>query len=130
MALMPINRDPERLCPCVRRRYEALLAQCYSKDIQLVLIETIRTVERQRYYLNKGVSKTMNSYHLPQVPNMLSLAFDVCPHEYLAYPRWNSDGEKWSTTVDLAVALGLSSGFKEWGWDKPHFHLRRCACEH
>jgi peptidoglycan L-alanyl-D-glutamate endopeptidase CwlK len=107
-----------------------LLSQCFSKDIYLVMIETIRTIKRQRYYLNKGVSKTMNSYHLPQVPNMLSLAFDVCPHEYLSMPNWEPDGEKWDVMIELAVAMGLESGFRLWGWDKPHLQQRRCSCEH
>lgn len=127
--MTPICRDPDKLCACVRVRHDALLARCYNRNIQLVTIETIRALDRQEYYLSSGVSRTLNSFHLPQEPYGLSLAFDVCPHEYLVYPNWNPEGEKWRTMIRLATELGLLSGFVLWGWDKSHLHMMECKCD-
>lgn len=129
MTLSPICRDPEHLCPCIRVRYEAVLAQCYSRNIQLVTIETLRATDRQRYYVDRGVSWTMDSLHLPQEPNSLSLAFDVCPHEYLAHPQWNFPGTKWAILGRIGTDLGLGWGFDIWGKDKPHFQQLECGCD-
>jgi hypothetical protein len=127
--MTPINRDPDKLCPCIRRKYDTLLAQCYSKDIQLVTIETIRAIDRQRYYVDRGVSWTLNSLHLPQEPHMLALAFDICPHEYLSHPEWNPAGEKWMAAGRLGTDIGLGWGYDLWGRDMPHFQLKECECE-
>ena len=74
-----------------KERYDTL-----HPDLQLVLdymldivdfsiIEGVRTVEKQKQYVRQGVSKTMNSKHLPNEDG-LSEAVDIFP-----YPNgdWN-----------------------------------------
>ena len=120
------TRDPLKLCPCVRSRW---LDFAERAPAPLVLIETLRDLERQRYYYNSRVSRTLKSKHLPQPPNGLSLAFDTCPREYLRLKGWAPDGGLWYALGSVGLALGL-----HWGgsWtrfpDRPHFYLTSCAC--
>ncbi|TKH23356.1 M15 family metallopeptidase, partial [Bacillus cereus] len=37
---------------------------CIDNGIEVLIYETIRTVEQQREYVRKGASQTMRSYHL------------------------------------------------------------------
>jgi len=126
----PQIRDPEKLCPCIRAKYKQFVEQCRDAFIVPALIETLRAADRQQYYMDIGVSWTMASKHLPQPPNGLSLAFDVCPSSYLKEPKWFPFGPLW----DEMGAIGQSIGLK-WGvWrdgkniDKPHYYLDACEC--
>lgn len=96
--------------------------------LDTVLIETLRDSNRQAYYLAIGVSWTLRSRHLPQPPNNLALAFDVCPKEYLSDKQWSPGAPLWFVLGDIGEELGL-----EWGgrWnqrDFAHFQLGTCAC--
>jgi peptidoglycan L-alanyl-D-glutamate endopeptidase CwlK len=96
----------------------------------LQIIETMRDLERQRYYVKIGASQTLQSKHLPQAPNNLSLAIDCCPVEYLAVKGWASGGDLWDAYGIAMVSAGLL-----WGgnWrtfvDKPHVYLDECVCQ-
>lgn len=123
-------RDLRYLCPCIRQKCIQL-----NRDFEqltgdfLVVIETLRNEERQHYYLSIGASRTMNSKHLPQPPDDLSLAFDACPNTYLSLKAWHPRGIYWKNLGALGRKLGL-----EWGgdWksfpDQPHFQLPECQC--
>lgn len=121
----PQIKDPFKLCPCVRTKYFSLKEK--TKE-PLTLIETLRDMSRQIHYVNIGVSKTMFSKHLPQPPNNLSLAFDVVPTSLLTEPLWDTHSPLWEKLGRLGESLGLSWGYRLWGWDKPHFHLPKCEC--
>jgi peptidoglycan L-alanyl-D-glutamate endopeptidase CwlK len=122
-------RDPQKLCPCIREKLERVLAGAEERGIRVTLLETLRDEERQRYYMSQGSSRTMNSKHLPQEPNGLSLAFDLAPTEYLSERLWNPEGELWAILGHLGELQDL-----QWGgrWtlfrDRPHFQLQRCEC--
>jgi len=88
-----------------QERYDTL-----HPDLQLILdymldivdfsiIEGVRTKERQREYVSKGLSKTMNSKHLPNKDG-LSEAVDIFP-----YP--NGD---WSDTARFTYYQGIAKG--------------------
>ncbi|MES2903998.1 MAG: M15 family metallopeptidase [Pseudomonadota bacterium] len=47
-------------------------------DLDFTVLETLRTVERQRQLVAKGASKTMKSRHLPG-PDGKSRAVDIAP---------------------------------------------------
>ena len=47
-------------------------------EIDISVVDGIRTLDQQRLFVAKGLSKTMNSKHLPQ-PDGLSHALDVVP---------------------------------------------------
>ena len=123
------SRDPLRLCTCIRAKYLALHARAKASGLVLVTIETARDFTRQRYYKSIGVSKTLNSLHLPQPPNGLSLAFDVAPKDYLRMKGWHPGGPLWDQLGKIGEELGL-----EWGgrWrifvDRPHFQFKTCRC--
>lgn len=129
MTISPLQKDPELLCPCVKHKHRLLVNACRDRGVYLVTVETLRALDRQRYYIRIGVSWTMNSKHLPQPPHQRSLAFDVVPNGYLSHPLWNPEGEEWDVLIEEAERLGLKSGFTMWGKDKPHFHQEECGCD-
>jgi len=126
--LPPQIKDPLKLCPCVRKRYESLRVKSIEMDLPLTLIETLRDMQRQVHYVNIGVSKTLLSKHLPQPPHNLSLAFDIVPTSLLTEPGWDGSSPLWGRMGLLGQSSGLLWGFRLWGWDKPHFHLPKCEC--
>jgi hypothetical protein len=102
---------------------------CGAIGFPLAVIETRRDLERQRYYKAHGVSRTLKSSHLPQEPNGLSLAVDVCPKPYLVIKGWAPGAPLWLELTEAARDLGLACGadwatFKDW----PHLYLPKCAC--
>lgn len=102
----------------------------FYKDFTLV--ESLRTLEKQKEYVRKGVSKTLKSKHLPN-KNGFSLAVDIYPYPI---PRTksgeiDSSSKEWDALARVvyycAGRLGIDN--LEWGgsWtsfiDKPHFQL-------
>lgn len=123
------TRDPLQLCPCIRVRWLDFATECKAREIPILLIETARDLERQRYYKSIGVSRTLKSMHLPQPPNGLSLAFDVCPREYLRVKGWSPGGQLWPILSEVGADVGLLWGGDWRGWkDLPHFYRERCSC--
>lgn len=123
------TRDPDKLCPCIRGPYNKFIARFAVRDVWIQTIETMRDLERQKWYVETGVSHTLQSFHLPQPPSNLSLAFDVVPHAYALVKGWNPGGPLWQEMGTEGKQLGL-----EWGgdWptlrDRPHFQLSKCRC--
>ena len=130
MPLSPQCRDPYKLCPCVRTMYFRMIHELETThQLPVTLIETLREQDRQEYYIRVGVSRTLHSMHLAQLPNRLALAFDLAPTEYLAERGWHPEGALWRAMGDVGESVGL-----EWGgrWrsfhDMPHYQLRSCVC--
>lgn len=89
-----------------------------ANNIDLLIYETIRTVEQQRENVKKGASQTMKSYHL------VGQALDFVPI-VSGNSDWNGYGR---ANVKQAIAEAKRLGF-EWGgdWkgfvDKPHLQF-------
>lgn len=80
--------------------------------------EGLRSVERQREYVKRGVSKTMNSKHLRQADNF-GHAVDLVPYIDMTY-RWEWPGcyRIAAAMREAAIELGVTV---TWGgaWDRP-----------
>jgi hypothetical protein len=102
---------------------EDLIEQAEASGCPVTVINTLRTPAQQAINIANGVSWTTNSKHLPQPPEMLSEAIDLCPTEYLTEKGWCPGGRLWS----FLGAIGKSKGLR-WGGDWPqkdlgHFEL-------
>jgi len=87
----------------------------------MVVIEGLRTYERQRTLVRKGFSKTMNSRHLT------GHAVDIVPFPIahrLSYPdhMWEQVAEAMERAAKERD-VDLEWGYALWNWDKPHFQL-------
>lgn len=80
---------------------------CIDNGIEVLIYETIRTVERQREYVRKGASQTMRSYHL------VGQALDFVPIQSNGTEDWNGyNKEPWASAIRYAKQIGF-----EWGGD-------------
>lgn len=124
------TRDPNKLCPCIHLLYSRFIARFAAQEVWIQTIETMRDLERQEWYVETGVSRTLHSLHLPQPPNHLALAFDVVPRAYTTIKLWNPGGPLWDEMGALGRVLGLQWGGNLWATfkDKPHFQLPHCMC--
>jgi hypothetical protein len=120
----------------VRERWERLVNILEDDEIYLSTISTIRTKEEQAQYVKGGTSWTLNSLHLPQPPNNLSLAVDVCPVPLLTMKNWNPASPLWDRVGEVAAEVGLRWGVwkkdkegKLRNVDKAHLYLSACACD-
>jgi len=92
---------------------------CLNNGIEVLIYETIRTVETQREYVNKGASQTMKSYHI------VGQALDFVPIKSDGLEDWNGyKKEPWASAIRYAKQIGF-----EWGgdWkgfvDSPHLQF-------
>ena len=103
-----------------------MLESIKEAPCDFTIIETVRTYEKQKMYLERGVTKTMKSKHIP-LSNKSGLceAIDIAP-----YPINWSDIEKFKKlskhikTVASKLGINIVWG-GDWGWDYPHYELRR-----
>ncbi|MDA2579650.1 M15 family metallopeptidase [Bacillus cereus] len=80
---------------------------CIDNGIEVLIYETIRTVEQQREYVRKGASQTMRSYHL------VGQALDFVPVQSNGTEDWNGyNKEPWASAIRYAKQIGF-----EWGGD-------------
>lgn len=92
------------------------------------VVEGVRTLAQQRENVAKGVSQTMDSYHLPQADG-LSHAVDLAPLVNRVIP-WD-DWEAFRRLADVVKVCAAELGVPvEWGgsWkmrDGPHFQIPR-----
>ena len=105
------------------------------RGADLTVYDGLRTPAEQRENVRRGVSKTMNSLHLPQADGY-SHAVDLVPY-IDGQVRWDSKDAKLQERItrvfdDIASAMRkaselhdiqVESGYEMWGWDKPHFQL-------
>ncbi|AUM58523.1 endolysin [Proteus phage phiP4-3] len=93
-------------------------------EIDFMVIEGLRSVEQQKENVRKGVSKTMNSYHLT------GEAVDLGPlvNKAIPWQDWSKFELVAKAMKQAANELGITI---EWGgdWktfkDGPHFQLKR-----
>ncbi|EMI10349.1 hypothetical protein F510_1656 [Anoxybacillus gonensis] len=105
----------EKLAPNTKRAAKEWYNWCVANSIDILIYETLRTKEQQRYYVASGKSQTMRSYHL------VGQALDFVP-VVGKKTDWNGYGRP---EIQQAIAKAKQIGF-EWGgdWkgfvDKPH----------
>lgn len=101
------NRDNiAKLAPNTKKATEELYNFALANDINILIYDTLRTVEQQKINVANGASQTMQSYHI------VGQAFDFVPTlgattDWGAYNR--PDIKKF---IDKAKTLGF-----EWGGD-------------
>lgn len=94
-------------------------------NYDFMVVEGLRTIETQKEYVKKGVSKTMNSYHLT------GHAVDLAPLENGVIDWNNKKGQFDSVAKAMKQAAKELNITIEWGgdWksfiDKPHFQIKR-----
>ncbi|MDG4657522.1 M15 family metallopeptidase [Ectobacillus antri] len=102
----------DQLAPNTKAAAYKWYQYCIDNKADILIYETIRTVERQRQYVAQGVSRTMQSYHL------VGQALDFVPIV--------NGKDEWSRSAYLqepyrsAIAYAKSLGF-EWGGDWTDF---------
>ncbi|MDA2738368.1 M15 family metallopeptidase [Bacillus cereus group sp. Bc015] len=80
---------------------------CLDHGIEILIYETIRTVEKQRENVRKGASQTMKSYHI------VGQALDFVPIKSNGLEDWNGyNKEPWASAIRYAKQIGF-----EWGGD-------------
>ncbi|MBT2656606.1 M15 family metallopeptidase [Bacillus sp. ISL-18] len=90
-----------------------------ANHINVLIYETIRTIETQRANVKKGASQTMKSYHI------VGQALDFVPVDEKGKGLWNGYSR---SDIKQAIAEAKRLGF-EWGgdWkgfvDKPHLQF-------
>jgi peptidoglycan LD-endopeptidase CwlK len=113
------NRENiSKLAPNTRQATEKWYEYCKKEGIDILIYETLRTLETQKQYVARGVSQTLKSYHL------VGQALDFVP-VVKGKAAWSGYG---SADILKAVAHAKKLGF-EWGgdWksfvDKPHLQF-------
>lgn len=110
---------------------------CTSKGFDFMVFDGLRTEAEQRKNIAKGVSWTMDSYHLPQQDG-LGYAVDLVPYVDGAV-RWDSKNaaqQKRITACFEAIEFGCKQAITkysfpiEWGYDLwkkdlPHWQRKR-----
>ncbi|HDR7610969.1 TPA: M15 family metallopeptidase [Bacillus mycoides] len=80
---------------------------CVDNGIEVLVYETIRTIEKQRENVRNGASQTMRSYHL------IGQALDFVPIKSSGTEDWNGyNKEPWASAIRYAKKIGF-----EWGGD-------------
>ena len=96
----------KKLGPNTRAAAEKWYQYCIDKKVDVLIYETIRTVEEQKRNVAGGKSQTMKSYHL------VGQALDFVPIKNNK-SDWNGYNEK---SIQEVIAYAKKIGF-EWGGD-------------
>lgn len=124
-----LNEKSRKKLTKAEPRLASLIADCIERaPFAMSVTETVRSKEQQAQNVRKGVSKTMNSYHIPRDGEDFSRAVDVA--------IFNPDGsycadlEQYRKFADTVLAEADKRGLKvTWGgnWktlcDGPHFQI-------
>jgi peptidoglycan L-alanyl-D-glutamate endopeptidase CwlK len=105
------------------------------KGLDATVFDGLRTLPEQRENIRRGVSKTLKSKHLPQSDGY-GHAVDIVPI-INGRVMWDSKDAVTQKLIDTAFEdisyqmwaagdlhdIEIESGYKLWGWDKPHYQL-------
>jgi peptidoglycan L-alanyl-D-glutamate endopeptidase CwlK len=121
-------RKEDRLKGVDDRLVRVIKLAATKLEFDLLVVEGVRTIEKQREYVAKGASKTMNSKHIPTKEHPMGRAVDVAPVV---------DGKlRWDWPLFHIIAKAVKESAAElkvdiiWGgdWrtfkDGPHFELK------
>ena len=101
------------------------LAFCVTEAIKIttqdfMVLDGVRTAQEQQKLVDRGVSKTNNSYHL------YGLAVDLVAYVE-GKPSWEP---KYYDAIAVAMKrviekhnLPIEWGFDKWSWDLPHWQM-------
>lgn len=89
--------------------------------VDFVVIEGVRTIERQRELLKAGASRTMKSRHLTGHAVDLAVWIGTVRWEMPLYQQLAVSVK--SAAADVGVPIEW--GYDLWGWDAPHWQLPR-----
>ena len=102
-----------------------------DSTIDFVVIEGLRTKERQKQLVAAGASKTMNSRHLT------GHAVDICPLLDLDRDGKIETAEMFNVPLMRRLNTHIAAAFAaekvpfewggDWGWDFPHYELHRAT---
>jgi peptidoglycan L-alanyl-D-glutamate endopeptidase CwlK len=123
-----LGKSSQEKLASVDKRLQSVVVKAFeAMPFDVMVLEGIRTKERQKELVAKGASKTMNSKHLT------GRAIDLAP-----YPiDWN-DKARFNKMADVVLAAAKELGIKvRWGgdwnqngewkderfYDGPHFEL-------
>ncbi|WP_035430845.1 M15 family metallopeptidase [Bacillus sp. UNC322MFChir4.1] len=92
---------------------------CLDNGIEVLIYETIRTIEQQRENVRKGASQTMRSYHL------VGQALDFVPIQSDGSEDWEGYWrEPWVSAIRYAKNIGFEWGGDWQGFvDSPHLQF-------
>lgn len=112
------NRDNiAKLGPATKAAALKLYDYCIKNKINILIYETIRTVEQQKKNVREGKSKTMKSYHL------VGQALDWVLVDAKGNALWNGyNTPPAQQVIKYAKSIGFVSGH-DWGWDSPHLQF-------
>lgn len=116
------------LCSNLDYRLVHIVCEVAKLDLpcDFTVFETKRTLEKQKEYVAKGTSKTMNSKHLPDKKGIVR-AVDIVPYVN-SKNTWEDKYYNALIPIFKAVANSLypdqiEFGF-DWGWDKAHIQIK------
>lgn len=98
-----------------------LIAQAAAEGIPVMIVNVLRNDEEQADNLARGVSATLKSKHLPQLPEGKSLAIDICPYDTFSLHgsdklKWDTSDPAWAKLGEIGESIGLRWGGR---WKKP-----------
>lgn len=115
------NRENiSKLAPNTRKAALQWYEYCVKNKIEILIYETIRTLDKQREYMKAGSSQTLRSYHL------VGQALDFVPVNSKGDCIWNGYN---APNIKIAVKEAKRIGFS-WGgdWtkfvDSPHLEFK------
>ena len=117
-----MSRSLNDLAPDSRPLFFEFLARLVEANIDVIIVETLRTPEQQKINLAKGVSWTPNSRHLT------GHAIDICPYETYALHgpdklQWDATDPIWNKIGQIGESLGLRWGGRWQQKDMGHFEV-------
>ena len=150
---MGINRSISALQPALQAAVQAFIAECNSRGINILIIETDRSQLVQTAYYAQGrlpldevnsLRKLSGLYLLKERENVKCTdakisthtggnAVDMCPEipGKPGFPNWTAPQQEWEEIGALAESYWLdwcAGGYGQvWGkgWDNPHFELMK-----
>jgi len=104
-----------------RKKVSLFLGELLEHRIYVIIIETLRTEDRQRFLLETGKSQTLKSKHLD------GKAIDIVPIIEYNYPRvksvgWDTTHPVWQEIAKIAKSHGLKWG-GDWRSFKDYVHF-------
>lgn len=122
------NKSKMNLCNNLDYRLVHIVCEVAKLDLpcDFTVFETKRTLEKQKEYVAKGTSKTMNSKHLSDKKGIVR-AVDIVPYVN-SKNTWEDKYYNALIPIFKAVANSLypdqiEFGF-DWGWDKAHIQIK------
>ena len=122
------NKSKVNLCNNLDYRLVHIVCEVAKLDCpcDFTVFETKRSLERQKEYVKRGTSKTLNSKHIPDGKGIVR-AVDIVPC-ISGKNTWDEKYLKQLIPLFKAVGNSLYPGEIEfgydWGWDKPHIEIK------